>query len=75
MARVLSVLQASSASGDPFLGHPPWLVVIVLTIVAALAIWILAKLLKWTLRLLFVAVLIGGFAMALWLLLGKPPLA
>jgi hypothetical protein len=50
-------------------GHPPWLVVLVGTFAAALLIWILIKLLKWALWLLFFAVLVGGIAWALWLLL------
>ena len=40
--------------------YPRWLVVLVGTLVAALAIWIAMKLLKWTLWLLFFAILIGG---------------
>lgn len=49
--------------------HPRWLVVLVGTFVVALAIWILIKLLKWALWLLFFAVLIGGTFWAGWLLL------
>ncbi len=49
--------------------HPRWLVVLVGTFVAALAIWIVIKLLKWALWLLFFAVLLGGtfWAACLWL--------
>ena len=49
--------------------HPRWLVVLVGTFVAALAIWIVIKLLKWALWLLFFAVLLGGtfWAAFLWL--------
>jgi hypothetical protein len=49
--------------------HPRWLVVLVGTFVAALAIWIVIKLLKWALWLLFFAVLLGGtfWAAYLWL--------
>ena len=50
-------------------GYPPWLVVLVGTLVTALAIWILLKLLKLALWLLFFAVLIGGTCWAAWLLL------
>ena len=46
--------------------QPRWLVVLVGTLVAALIIWIAMKLLKWTLWLLFLAVLIGGCAWAGW---------
>jgi hypothetical protein len=49
--------------------YPQWLVVLVLTLVAALAIWILIKLLKMALWLLFFAVLFGGFFWAGYLLL------
>ena len=41
--------------------YPKWLVVLVGTLVAALGIWILIKLLKLALWLLFFAVLFGGF--------------
>jgi hypothetical protein len=41
--------------------YPRWLVVLVGTLVVALAIWILIKVLKLALWLLFFAVLFGGF--------------
>ena len=44
--------------------YPRWLVVLVGTLLAALIIWILMKVLKWTLWLLLFAVLIGGFIWA-----------
>lgn len=50
--------------------YPPWLQVLVGTLAAALVIWILMKLLKWTLWLLLLAVLIGGVIWTLCLLLG-----
>lgn len=53
---------------DSLAEYPRWLVVAVFTVVAAVAIWILAKLIKWTLWLLLIAVVIGGTATALWLL-------
>jgi hypothetical protein len=40
--------------------YPRWLVVLVGTLIAALIIWILMKVLKWALWLLFFAVLAGG---------------
>jgi hypothetical protein len=49
--------------------YPPWLVVAVGTIAAALVVWIVMKLLKWTLWLVFFGVLIGGLAWAAWLFL------
>ncbi len=48
--------------------YPPWLVVLAGTLAAALIIWILMKVLKLALWLLFFAVLIGGIAWAGWLL-------
>ena len=52
---------------DSLAGYPPWFVAICGTIVAAVLIWLAAKLLKWSLYLLMTLVLIGGAAMALWL--------
>ena len=49
--------------------YPKWLVVLVGSLVAALVIWILMKLLKWTLWLLFFGVLIGGVIWAGYLLI------
>ena len=43
--------------------------VLVLTLMAVAVIWILAKVIKWTLHLLLWLVLVGGVAAALWLLL------
>jgi hypothetical protein len=48
--------------------YPRWLVVLGGTLVAALVIWILMKVLKVALWLLFYTVLIGGIGWALWLL-------
>ena len=49
--------------------YPKWLVVLVGTLIAALGIWILIKLLKLALWMLFFAVLIGGFFWAGYLLM------
>jgi hypothetical protein len=51
-------------------GWPRWLVVLVGTLVLALVIWIMMKLLKVALWLLFFAVLIGGCFWAMWELFG-----
>jgi len=67
--RVVLAQLAAEFSRFDLGGHPPWLVVLVGTLAAALVIWILIKLLKWALWLLFFAVLLGGTAWALWLLL------
>lgn len=50
-------------------GYPDWLLVLGGTIVAAVIVWLLITLLKWTLWLLFYGVLIGGVIWAGWLLL------
>ena len=48
--------------------YPQWLVVLVGTLLLALAIWIGMKLLKVALWLLFYGVLIGGIIWAAWLM-------
>lgn len=48
--------------------YPRWLVVLVGTLVAALFIWILMKLLKWALWILFFVVLVGGVFWSVYLL-------
>ncbi|MBL9211726.1 MAG: hypothetical protein JNL92_14745 [Opitutaceae bacterium] len=66
----MSLVQVVTESLLVDLGaQPRWLVVLVGTVVAALAIWIVMKLLKWALWLLFFAVLLGGTFWTLWLLL------
>ena len=50
--------------------YPQWLVVLVGTLLAALVVWILIKVLKWTLWILFFCVLIGGVLWSVSLLLG-----
>jgi hypothetical protein len=48
--------------------YPDWLLVLAGTLLTLLAIWILMKLLKWTLWILFFCVLIGGTLWSAWLL-------
>jgi hypothetical protein len=48
--------------------YPQWLVVLVGTLAAVLVIWIMMKLLKWALWLLFFAVLVGGVLWSAYLL-------
>ena len=50
-------------------GYPQWLVVLGGTLALALILWIMMKLLKWTLGLLCIVVLVGGIGWAVWLLL------
>jgi hypothetical protein len=49
--------------------YPRWMVVACLAVVGALAIYVFAKLLKWSLYLLMAVVLVGGLGLAAWLLL------
>ena len=53
---------------DSLADYPQWLVVACGTIVAAAAIWVLMKLLKWTLWVLLFAVLAIGLGTAAWLM-------
>lgn len=48
--------------------YPKWLVVLVGTFAAVLLIWIMMKLLKWTLWLLMFVVLVGGILWSGYLL-------
>ncbi len=53
---------------DSLADYPQWLVVACGTIVVAAAIWVLMKLLKWTLWVLLFAVLAIGLGTAAWLM-------
>lgn len=55
---------------DQAAGYPPWLVVGCGAIVLAAALYVLAKIVKWSLYLLVAAVLIVGLGAAVWLFLG-----
>ncbi len=46
--------------------YPRWLLVFGGTLVAVVALWIVMKLLKWTLWLLLFIILVGGLAWAGW---------
>jgi len=48
--------------------YPHWFVAACLTVVIAAALWVLARLLKWSLYALVGLVLLGGAATTLWLL-------
>lgn len=52
---------------DSLADYPRWFVVLCATIVLAVSIWIVMKLLKWTLWLLLIGVVLVGFAGAAWL--------
>jgi hypothetical protein len=67
-----AVLLAQAVTKTYFLdlsAYPQWLVVLVGTLVAALVIWLLIKVMKWALWLLLFAVLIGGVLWSMSLLL------
>jgi hypothetical protein len=50
-------------------GYPPWLVIASLVVAALLALWVLGKVLKWTLYLLLILLLVGAGGFAIWMLL------
>lgn len=65
---MFSVVQTQASSFlDTFAGYPAWLRVACLTVAAALAIWILGKLLKIALWVLLFVVLVGGTIATVWL--------
>ena len=53
---------------DSLAGYPHWFVAACLTLVGAAVIWLLAKLLKWSLYVFIALVLIGGAVTTVWLL-------
>src|SRR5438309_954210 len=66
---VLIALVKDSVTVVDLSGYPQWLVVSGGTLVVALGIWVLMKLLKLTLWLLLFVVLFGGLGWAGWLLI------
>ena len=66
----LALLSKTSAPTllDSLADYPRWVVVVCTTIVLAAAIWVVMKLLKWTLWLLLLGVVIIGLGTAVWLL-------
>lgn len=60
--------MAPSSLLDSLAAYPRWFVVACLTIALATLIWVAATLLKWAMRVLIVAVLIGGAGVVVWLL-------
>ncbi|MFI5356061.1 MAG: hypothetical protein ACHQ4G_01875 [Opitutales bacterium] len=52
---------------DSLAEYPRWFVVACLALLAAVGLWVAAKILKWTLYLLIAAILIGGGVAAVWL--------
>ena len=70
LAVVQHAAAAVPAADGPWYGYPPWAVVLVGTVVAALALWVLSKLIKWLLILAIVAVVVAGILLAVKLYLG-----
>jgi hypothetical protein len=66
---LLAVLTKSSTLVDSLDAYPRWLVAAGATVAVAVAIWLVAKLLKWTLLVLLFVVLVGGLGVTAWLLL------
>jgi hypothetical protein len=68
-------MDATSPFLESLAAYPRWLVVACLTILAAAGLWVLAKVLKWTLYLVIALVLLGGGAAVVWLLVERavPP--
>jgi len=60
---------AAPVMRDSLADYPRWFVVGCVTLVAAVAIWILVKALKWALWFLLGAVVIVGGGAVVWLLL------
>ncbi len=69
------MLLAALAKSTPLVhsldSHPRWLLAAGATVVLAAALWLLSKLLKWTLLALLVAVLVGGVVVTAWLLVNS----
>lgn len=69
---VLALIKAAQQAPtvmESLKDYPEWFVVACVTIVAAVAIWVLVKLLKWALWALLIGVLVVGGATVAWLLL------
>ena len=63
---LLAVVTQTSSYGFSLEGYPDWLIILVGTLVAALAIWLFIKLIKLALWMLLAVVLVGGLAAVLW---------
>ena len=62
-------MAKTSTMLDSLADYPRWFVVACGTIVAAVVIWVVMKLLKWTLWALIFTVLVVGLGTAAWLFL------
>lgn len=71
LAVIRQAAEAATSANGPFYGYPPWLVVLVGAVVAALVLWIFAKLMKWAIWILIIVVLVGGVVTAAKMYLGQ----
>lgn len=71
LAVIRQAAEAAAANG-PLQGYPPWLIVLVGALVAAVVLWIFAKLLKWTIWIVILVVLVGGVIIAAKMLSESP---
>ena len=53
---------------DSLAAYPAWLVVACVTVVLAVGLWALVKVVKWMIYALLALVLVGGLGMVVWLL-------
>jgi hypothetical protein len=53
---------------DSLAGYPPWFVAACVTVVVIVLVWLVAKMLKWSLYLLMGLVLVAGVGTTIWLL-------
>jgi hypothetical protein len=64
VAIVSNTGAAANQTDALWYGYPPWIVVLVGTVVAVALLWLFSKILKWALLLAIVAVLVGGLIWA-----------
>lgn len=53
---------------DSLAAYPPWLVAACATVVLAVGLWAVIKVVKWVLYLLLALVILGGLGAVAWLL-------
>ena len=73
LAVIKQAAEAVSASNGFLAGYPPWLIVLVGAVIAALVLWLFGKLLKWAIWLVIIAVLVGGVITAARMYLEPTP--
>jgi hypothetical protein len=69
-AVIKEAAQSVSESNGYLHGYPPWLIVVIGAVIAAVVLWIFAKLVKWTIWVVILVVLVGGLVVAGRMLLG-----